>query len=111
MEIQAKSQADLQLVQAKTQAEITKIDAEKKAKSELMQQEFEYNMTIKGIETESAIMNEKFKEDRKDKRQDRQNTQASQMIEQRNNNSSSLSFESSEDNISGGVEMGELEPS
>ncbi len=111
MEIQTKAQSELQLIQAKTNSELIKINAEKKAKSELMQQEFEYNMTIKGIETESAIMNEKFKEDRKDKRQDRQNTQASQMIEQRGNNTASLNFESSEDNISGGIDMGELEPS
>lgn len=111
MEIQAKSQADLALVQAKSQAKAFELEAEKKVKSELMQQEFEYNMMIKGVETESAIMNEKYKEDRKDKRQDRNNSQASKMIEQRNYNSPALNFESSEDNISGNVELSELEPS
>lgn len=110
MEIQAKSQADLQLVQAKTQGEIVRIEAEKKAKSELMQQEFEYNMTIKGIDVENDIMKEKNKQKDKIALQDRGNSQDSKKIEQRNYNLPAMNFESSEDNITGGVEMGELEP-
>ena len=109
--IQMKSQADLALVAAKSEAEQAKIAAEKDAKSELMQQEFEYNMTIKGIDTENLLTQDKYKENRKDERQSKNNTQASKMIEQRNNNAPAVNFESSEDNISGGVEMGELEPS
>lgn len=111
MELQMKSQIDLQLTQAKTQAKIAEIQAEKQAKSELMQQEFEYNMTIKGVDTENLILGEKYKEDRKDKRQDKQNTASSKINEQKANNAPAINFESSEDNISGGIEMGELEPS
>ena len=121
-EYQVKTQSELAVQQAKTQGKIAEIDAERQAKSQLMQQEFEYNMTLKGIETESRIHENKFKEDRKDQRQDRQNTQSSKIQEQKANNlpaqnfendvpQRNLSFESSEDNISGGVEMGELEPS
>lgn len=122
-EIALKSQADLELVRAKAEADRMRIEAEVQAKSKLMEQEFGYNMTIKGIETENLIMSNKMKEDRKDERQDRNNTQASKMIEQRHYNQPAmnfeeqtpvpnmgLSFESSEDNISGGVELSELEP-
>jgi hypothetical protein len=111
MEIQLKTQADLQLLQAKMELETNRIQTEKQAKAELMKQEFEYNMTLRGIDVETTIMNEKYKEDRKDKRQDKQSTQASKMIEQRNYNTPAINFESSEDNISGGIEMSELEPS
>lgn len=109
-EIQIKSQADLALINAKTEAKEREIRAEEESKSRLMQQEFEYNMTIKGVETENIIMSEKYKEDRKDTRQDKNNTQASKMIEQRNNNSPSLNFESNVDNINGDIGLGEFEP-
>lgn len=109
-EIQIKSQADLELIKAKTEAKEREIRAEEESKSRLMQQEFEYNMTIKGVETENIMMSEKYKEDRKDTRQDKNNTQASKMIEQRNNNSPSLNFESNVDNINGDIGLGEFEP-
>jgi len=111
MEIQSKSEADLALVNAKSESEIRKIDAEKNAKSELMEQEFEYNMTIKGIDVENDIMKDRNKQKDKVALQDRGNTQDSKKIEQRNYGLPAVNFESSEDNISGGVEMGELEPS
>ena len=111
MEIQAKAQADLSLVQANTQATMMKIDAEKKAKSELMQQEFDYNLQLRGAEVDVRNQETKYKEDRKDGRQDKNNSQASKLIEQRDYKTPALNFESSEDNISGSIEMGELEPS
>ena len=136
-EIQAKSQADLALVEEKAKAKIAEINAEKQAKSELMEQEFHYNMTIKGVETEADIYKNKYTEDRKDKRQDRQNTHTSKIQEQKANNSPAMnfenepdnqtpipninhgnpnslqpdySFESSNDGINGNMGMGELEP-
>ena len=111
MEIQAKTQADMAIVQANTEATIMKIKAEKEAKSELMQQEFNYNLQIKGAELDIRNQETKYKEDRKDGRQDKNNSQASKLIEQRDFKTPSLNFESSEDNISGSIEMGELEPS
>lgn len=120
-EIQMKAQAEAAIQQAKTQGKITEIQAEAEAKARLMEQEFNYNMTLKGIDTEIKINEAKYKEDRKDSRQDRQNTQSSKIAEQKANNlpaqnfeamsPQNFTFESSEDNISGGVEMGELEPS
>ena len=97
-EIQAKSQADLALVEEKAKAKIAEINAEKQAKSELMEQEFYYNMTIKGVETEADIYKNKYTEDRKDKRQDRQNTHTSKIQEQKANNSPAMNFENEPDN-------------
>lgn len=111
MEIQAKSQADLGLVQAKSQAELNKIQAEKQAKSELMAQEFQYNMQIQGIEVQRQMGKEKYKEDRKDNRLDKQSSQTAKLNEAKALNKPAPNFESSEDNISGSIEMSELEPS
>lgn len=110
MEIQAKTQADMGLLQAKTQSEIMKIEAEKNAKAELMQQEFDYNMQLKGIEVDSLNRREDIKHQNKMKLQDRGNSQDSKKIEQRQYDLPSVSFESSEDNISGGIDMGDMSP-
>lgn len=111
MEIQSKTQSELALIEAKTKSELTKIEAEKKAKSELMQQEFEYNMTVKGVDLENEIMRDKNKQKDKIALQDRGNSQDSKKIEQRNYDLPAVNFESSEDNISGGIDLGDLEPS
>lgn len=110
-EIQAKSQADLQLVQAKAQADMAKIEAEKQAKSQLMEQEFRYNMQISGLEAKTQVGKEKYKEDRKDSRLNKQSSQTAKLNEAKMHNKPAPNFESSEDNISGGIEMGEFEPS
>ena len=111
MEIQAKSQADMGLVQAKTQGKMQEIAAEKQAKSELMEQEFQYNQMLRGMEVDAAMGKEKYKEDRKDSRVDKQSSQTAKLNEAKAFNKPAPNFESSEDNISGGVEMSELEPS
>ena len=108
MELQAKAQADVQLAQMKTQGEIAKIEAEKVAKMELMAKEFDYNMTLKGVDYETSVHQEKNKQKNKMDLADRSNSQESKKIEQRANNLPAMSFESSEDNISGSVEMGEV---
>ncbi|NRA77267.1 MAG: hypothetical protein HRU18_03580 [Pseudoalteromonas sp.] len=111
MEIQAKAQADLQVIQAETQKGLTMIEAEKQAKSILMQQEFDYNMMLKGIESEAAMMKDKYKEDRKDDRVSLQSKQTAKLDEaKRYNLPAPSSFESSEDNISGGIDMGDIGP-
>jgi len=109
--IQVKTQSELAIVQAKSQAKMVELEKEAEVKSLLMEKEFNFNMMLQGQMNQSNISKEKYKEDRKDKRQDRNNSQASKLIEQRNFNQPAKSFESSEDNISGSVELGELEPS
>jgi hypothetical protein len=111
MEIQAKNQSDLALVDAKSKAKMAELEKEAEVKSILMQKEFDFNMQLQGIQVNTKMQSESQKEDRKDSRQDRANTQQSELIDQRQKNSRPKNFESSEDNISGSVELGEMTPS
>ena len=111
MEISAKSEADIAKIERQSQADQDKILAEEAAKSRLMEQEFAYNMRLQGLQIDAQKSSDFMKEKQKTSRQDRNNTQASQMIEQRKKETSKpLTFESSEDQISGSVEMSELDP-
>lgn len=98
---QAMIQGKLSLVGAESEAAIKKLDFEVESKKTLMEIEFNYNMQLKGIETENLSNREKIKEDRKDERVDKQSTQQAQLIEQRKNNSAPMNFESSEDTMDG----------
>ena len=66
-----------------------------------MQLEFQYNMQLKGVETDNLLQREKTKEDRKDQRTKIQATQQSEMIEQRKGNLPSKDFESKNNDILG----------
>lgn len=110
-ELQAEFQTKSQLEMLKGENVLKKIQAEEEAKSRLMEKEFYYNMTLRGAEAEFENMKKGAEEEEKVKRQDRNNSQASKLIEQRQNNAPAVNFESSEDNISGSIELGELGPS
>lgn len=109
-EIQLEAQGKIALENAKTQGKMAVIGAEEESKSRLMEKEFQYNMTLKGAEQEVLNQAKQYDNDRKDARQREAATQTSKIAEQKQFNKPALTFESSEDNISGGVEMGELEP-
>ena len=99
--IQLESQAEMQVKQAEIAFEIEKMRNEAMFKKELMAEEFMYQMKIKGIEVDGSKERDKMKEDEKAKRIDRQNTQQSKLIEQRQNKAPSVSFESNEDSLDG----------
>ena len=64
--------------------------------------EFQYNMQLKGVETDSLKQREKEKEDRKDERTKIQATQQSELINQRQNDLLPTDFESKGfDNLGG----------
>ena len=82
------------------------------AKKQLMALEFQYNMQLKGVETEGLKQREKEKEDRKDERTKIQATQQSEMIEQRNSGKAPKNFESAgNDILGGGFNLGSFDPS
>ena len=60
-------------------------------------------MQLKNMETQNLADREKTKEDRKDKRTKIQATQQSALIDQRNNNKPPKNFESSGNDIIGGL--------
>jgi hypothetical protein len=100
---QALAQTQMSIEQAKVGFETEKLQQEANIKKELMALEFQYNMQLKGLEVDGSKSKEKEKEDRKDKRTKIQATQQSALIDQRNNNKPPKNFESSGNDIIGGL--------
>ena len=74
--------------------------------------EFQYNMQIKGVETEGMKQREKQKEDRKDERTKIQASQQSELIDQRKTGKPPKKCEStSNDIIDGNFDLGSFDPS
>ena len=97
---QIEAQSKIAIKEAEMQFAIQTLAAEVASKKELMQLEFDYNMQLKGIETENLTRREDKKEEAKDKRVDIQATAQSKLIDQRKNNLPPVNFESNEDNLS-----------
>ena len=100
---QALAQSQMQLEQVKAQIASQKLIQETDLKKQLMQLEFQFNMQLKNAEVETVKGRDKMKEDRKDERTKIQATQQSEMIDQRNNQKPPKNFESSGNDILGGV--------
>lgn len=66
-----------------------------------MTKEFEFNMQLKGVENKNIEQREALREKAKDKRVSQQNTQHSQLIQQRRQNLAPINFESNEDTLDG----------
>jgi hypothetical protein len=107
--IQMETQSEMQIAQAKAGFEIERMNAEVQAKSQLMQLEFQMNMQLKGVDASMVKSREQMKEEAKDKRISKQNTQQSKLIEQRKNNLPPVNFESNEDSLDG-FNLAEFEP-
>jgi len=75
-----------------------------------MQLEFQMNKQLKQMEVQAIKGKEKEKEDRKDKRTKIQASQQSEMIDQRNNNKPPKNFESSGNDVMGGIDMSSFGP-
>lgn len=110
-EIAAQAQAKQAEQQAKTQGRLMEIEAEKTAKLELMEKEFQYNMTLKGAEADLANQHKKYDNDRKDARQREAMTATSKIQEQKAFNKPAMNFESAEDSISGSIGMEDIQVS
>jgi len=100
---QSNASTAISIEQAKSQFELEKLIQEAEIKKQLMQIEFDYNMQLKMGEGQSKTKVETEKEDRKDNRTKIQATQQSELIDQRNNNKAPKNFESSGNDILGGV--------
>jgi|TARA_R110002124_G_scaffold73753_2_gene197837 hypothetical protein len=107
---QSIAQTSIALEQSKNEMEIQKLYQEAEIKKQLMELEFQFNMQLKGIEVDGQRSKETEKEDRKDKRTKIQATQQSELIEQRQNEGPSKDFESSGNDILGGIDMSMFGP-
>ena len=100
----------ISIEEAKSRFEIEKLNQEAQIKRQLMEQEFQYNMQLKGAESNQKSQGEKEKEDRKDNRTKIQATQQSEMIEQRKGVTGPKDFESSGNDVLGGIDMSSFGP-
>lgn len=96
---QALAETQIQIEKAKAQLEIQKLQQELLIKKQLMAEEFGYKMQLVTAEGDANKAKIAEIEDRKDKRIKMQGTQQSQLIDQRQNDSTPKDFESSFDGM------------
>lgn len=82
-EEQIKSEMESQLAQMKSQLEMQKMQAQKEIDKEILQMKHQFQMQLKQMEKDMSSSKDKYKEDRKDERTDKQATQQSKLIRQR----------------------------
>ena len=107
---QQAAQTAISIEQAKSNFELEKLNQEAQIKMQLMEKEFEYNMQLKSTEVDGRKNVESQKEDRKDERTKIQATQQSEMIEQRKGSTGPKNFESSGNDVLGGIDMSQFGP-
>jgi hypothetical protein len=82
-EEQIKSEMESQLAQMKSQLEMQKMQAQKEIDKEILQMKHQFQMQLKQMEKDMSSSKDKYKEDRKDERTEKQATQQSKLIRQR----------------------------
>ena len=106
---EAETQSKIQVKQAEVAFEIEKLNAEAQLKKELMMEEFNINMQLKGMESQNLKQREDNREKAKADRISQQNTQQSKLIQQRQQDLAPIDFESNEDSLDG-FDLSEFEP-
>jgi hypothetical protein len=104
------TQEKISIEQAKAQFEIQRLQTEAEIKRGLMQAEFDFNMQLAQVRANAEGQKEQEIEDRKDKRIRMQGTQQSELINQRKNNLLPTNFESSGNDVLGGIGLEQFEP-
>lgn len=99
--INAEAMGKMKIKQAEVAFDIQRMTEEANLKQQLMHREFMYNLQLNGVTQKAQDKREQDKEKAKSKRIAEQNTQQSQLINQRKNNLPPLKFESEEDSLDG----------
>ena len=107
--IELETQGKLKYKQGEMQLEIQRNKVEAQLKSQLMEQEFNYNLQLRGMDGMALSNREQLREDAKSQRISQQNSEQSKLINQRKNNLPPLNFESNEDSLDG-FDLAEFEP-
>jgi hypothetical protein len=107
---QALTSEKVSIEQAKSNFEIQRMQEEAKIKRGLMAEEFNFNMQLAQARLSSELSKGQEVEDRKDKRIKIQGTQQSELIDQRQNNLLPKDFESSGNDVMGGISLSQFEP-
>lgn len=107
--IDLESQAQMKIKQAEIAFEMEKQNNEAQLKAMLMKQEFAYNQQLRGMSEEALSSREDAREMAKGARISQQNTEQSNLINQRKNNLPPQNFESNEDSLDG-FDLAEFSP-
>jgi hypothetical protein len=103
-------QGQMQMEQFKAQLEQNKLMTEAEVKKDLMRLEFQMNSQLKDMDVQAQKGKEKEKEDRKDERTRIQASQQSELIDQRKSGKPPKKFESSGNDVLGGLDMSAFGP-
>jgi len=107
---QSLAESKVRIAQAQNEFDIAKLEREAAIKKELMEFEFQLNMSLKEREADVIKNKEKYKEDRKDERTKIQATQQSELIDQRKTGKPPKDFESAGFDNLGGFGLEQFEP-
>ena len=107
--IEMETRQKMQLKQAEIAFEMEKMKGEAQLKSQLMAEEFNYNVQLAQASGAELSKREQAREDAKSKRISQQNTEQSQLINQRKLNTPPIRFESNEDSLDG-FDLAEFSP-
>ena len=107
--IQLEGEMKMREKQAEVAFEIEKLKNEASLKQQLMTYEFQLNMQLKGVEESQINKREESREKAKSDRISQQNTEQSQLINQRKKDLPPINFESKEDSLDG-FDLAEFEP-
>jgi len=108
---QALTAEKVSIEQAKAGFEMQRMQAEAQIKKELMATEFQYNIQLAQAAGMATQQKEKEIEDRKDKRIEKEGTQQSELIQQRQTEGMPKNFESQGNDVMGGFDLSSFNPS
>ena len=108
---QALTAEKVAIEQAKSNFEMQRMQTEAQIKKELMATEFEYNIQLAQANVAATQQKEKEIEDRKDKRIEKEGTQQSELIQQRQTQGMPKNFESQGNDVMGGFDLSSFDPS
>ena len=107
---QALTAEKVAIEQAKSNFEMQRMQTEAQIKKELMATEFQYNLQLAQMKAKEASTKEAQAQDRKDQRIEKEGTQQSQLIEQRQTQGLPKDFESAGNDNLGGFDLSQFDP-
>jgi hypothetical protein len=107
---QALTAEKVAIEQAKSNFEMQRMQTEAQIKKELMATEFQYNLQLAQMKAQETKAKDAQIEDRKDKRIEKEGSQQSQLIEQRQTQGLPKDFESAGNDNLGGFDLSQFNP-
>jgi len=109
-ELQSEIEGKIALKEKEGELKERALKLEAELKGSLMDKEFQFNMELRGVEMKIKSEETSMKEKNKFDLQNLRDTNDSKKTEQKKFNQPAINFESSEDNLSGSMELSEMNP-